>query len=44
LVQSLRKIEPDFDPRTFGFKTFPKFLASLSEFTVTKDGLQISMK
>ncbi len=44
LVQSLRKIEPDFDPRTFGFKTFPKFLASLSEFAVTKDGLQISMK
>lgn len=44
LVQSLRKIEPDFDPRTFGFKTFPKFFASLQEFTVTKDGLQISMK
>ncbi len=44
LVQSLRKIEPDFDPRTYGFKTFPKFFASLNEFTVTKDGLQISMK
>ena len=44
LVQSLRKIEPDFDPRTYGFKTFPKFFASLHEFTVTKDGLQISTK
>lgn len=44
LVQNLRKIEPDFDPRTFGFKTFPKFFASLNEFAVTKDGLQITMK
>ncbi len=44
VVQSLRKIEPDFDPRTFGFKTFPKFLSSLPQFAVTKDGLQISIK
>jgi uncharacterized LabA/DUF88 family protein len=44
VVQSLRKIEPDFDPRTYGFKTFPKFLSSLPQFEVTKDGLKISIK
>ena len=40
LVPNLRKMEPDFDPRTYGFKTFPKFFASLPEFVVTQEGLQ----
>lgn len=34
---NLRKIDPSFDPRTFGFKSLTKLFESLKEFVVTKD-------
>jgi uncharacterized LabA/DUF88 family protein len=34
---SLRKIDPSFDPRTYGFKTLTQLFESLSKYTVIKN-------